>query len=82
MKGFVRTFDHPYAAVTDSEGRFSIPSAPVGKWRLMVWHEKSGWRNGRAGRLGEVVTIPDRVGPLVDFGTLPLVSDGWDTPER
>lgn len=51
MRGFVWCFDHPYAAVTDAEGKFSIPNAPVGTWRLVIWHEKYGFSGGAyAGR--------------------------------
>src|SRR5581483_10541286 len=60
LRAYVRTFDHPYFAVTDAQGRFEIKSAPVGTWRLVVWHEKAGYLGGMKGRLGERVTItPD-----------------------
>jgi RNA polymerase sigma factor (sigma-70 family) len=46
----VWAFDHPYFAVTDAGGNFAIPQAPVGTWRLVVWHEKAGFDgNGRLG---------------------------------
>lgn len=48
-------FDHPYFAVTDATGRFTIPHAPVGAWRLVVWHEKAGFSG--AGRLGARIEI-------------------------
>ncbi len=31
--------DHPYAALTDENGSFSIPDLPVGKHSFVVWHE-------------------------------------------
>jgi hypothetical protein len=31
--------DHPYAAVTDAEGAFTIPDLPSGKHTFVVWHE-------------------------------------------
>lgn len=31
--------DHPYAAVTDAAGAFSIPDLPAGKHSFVVWHE-------------------------------------------
>lgn len=31
--------DHPYAAVTDAEGQFSIPDLPPGNHSFVVWHE-------------------------------------------
>ena len=38
-RGYVAVFDHPYFAVTEKDGRFSIDSLPPGNYRLMVWHE-------------------------------------------
>lgn len=35
--------DHPYATVTDSEGRFSIPNLPAGTHSFRVWHERIGY---------------------------------------
>jgi streptogramin lyase/mono/diheme cytochrome c family protein len=34
--------DHPFFAVTDAEGRFSIPDLPPGKYTLAAWHEVYG----------------------------------------
>jgi hypothetical protein len=42
MKGYIGVFDHPYFAVSDADGKFTIKNAPAGKYRLMVWHEQ-GW---------------------------------------
>jgi hypothetical protein len=43
MKAWVGVFHHPYFAVTDPEGRFTIKDAPAGRWRLVLWHESSGF---------------------------------------
>jgi RNA polymerase sigma factor (sigma-70 family) len=69
-KGFVRAFDHPYFALTDANGRYEMRSAPVGKWRLVVWHEAAGWHRGPKGRLGTPVTIPAARAGSVSFGTI------------
>jgi hypothetical protein len=45
MKAWVRVLPHPYFAVTDADGKFTIKDAPAGNWRLVVWQEK-GWNNG------------------------------------
>lgn len=57
MKGYFRVFDHPYFATTDENGNFEIKGAPVGKFRMVVWHEKVGYLGGRDGRFGIPVEI-------------------------
>jgi hypothetical protein len=56
MTGYVRVFDHPYFAVTDEDGKFEIRNAPVGKYRIVYWHE-NGLRGGAQGRFGEPIAI-------------------------
>jgi RNA polymerase sigma factor (sigma-70 family) len=74
VHAYVWAFDHPYFAVTDSRGNFTIPSAPAGNWRLVIWHEKVGYLNGAKGRTGERITIggDGKLEPRV------LESDNWD----
>jgi len=57
MKGYFRVFDHPYYATTDENGNFEIKGAPVGKFRMVVWHENVGFLNGKEGRFGTPVEI-------------------------
>ncbi len=57
MNGYVRIFEHPYYAVTDDDGNFTMPNAPQGKYRMVVWHEKSGFLDGKAGRFGTPIDI-------------------------
>ncbi len=38
---FIAVFDHPYYAVTNAEGRFSIEGVPAGSYTLHAWHERS-----------------------------------------
>ncbi|HSQ54291.1 MAG TPA: hypothetical protein VLM40_00990, partial [Gemmata sp.] len=60
MTGYVRIFDHPYYAVTDKDGKFEIKNAPAGDFRIVYWHEASGFKGGVPGRFGEEITIkPD-----------------------
>ena len=40
MKCYIRVFNHPYFAVTDADGKFTIKNAPAGRYRLMIWHEQ------------------------------------------
>jgi hypothetical protein len=42
MLGFIHVFDHPYFAVTDDKGAFSIPNVPPGTYMLRAWHEDAG----------------------------------------
>ena len=56
MKGNMRVFDHPYYAVTDADGKFEIPQAPVGSYKIWYWSD-SGWKDGAAGANGFPLTI-------------------------
>jgi len=42
MSAYILVFDHPYFAVTDTYGRFTIGDVPPGKYNLIIWHEKLG----------------------------------------
>jgi hypothetical protein len=42
MRAYVLSFEHPYFAVTDGDGRFQIDQVPAGLYTLKAWHE--GWR--------------------------------------
>ncbi|HEY2919047.1 MAG TPA: carboxypeptidase regulatory-like domain-containing protein [Candidatus Binatia bacterium] len=44
MLGFVHVFDHPFFAVTDDKGAFSIPNISAGTYTLKAWHEDAGLR--------------------------------------
>ena len=63
-------FAHPYFAITGPDGSFEIKNAPVGKCRMVVWHEKAGFLGGRAGRDGSSVTIEG--GAVTNVGDLLL----------
>jgi hypothetical protein len=43
MQAYWMVVDHPYAAVTDKDGKFSIPNLPVGDHEFRVWHERKGY---------------------------------------
>lgn len=38
-RGFVAVFDHPYFAVADASGGFTIDSLPAGTYTLKIWHD-------------------------------------------
>jgi hypothetical protein len=42
MRGYVLVTEHPYAAVTDENGAFTISDIPPGTYTVRVWHETLG----------------------------------------
>ena len=68
MKAWIVVVDHPYAAVTDDEGRFAIDDVPPGTYEIVVWHERLGQR-----------AVPVRV-PPDGVASLELVLGPKDTP--
>lgn len=42
IQGYWLVVDHPYAALTDKEGRFKIEHLPVGEHKFLIWHERAG----------------------------------------
>jgi hypothetical protein len=39
MSAYIHVFDHPFYAVTDAKGRFTIRDVPPGKYTVEYWHE-------------------------------------------
>ncbi len=69
--------DHPYAAVTDKDGKFKIEKLPVGEHEFMVWQESKGWVSAGTKR-GFKVKVES--GGSTDLGAIKLtaadLSDG------
>jgi plastocyanin len=42
MQAWVVVADHPYYAVTNETGEFSLPNVPPGKYTLKIWQEALG----------------------------------------
>jgi hypothetical protein len=42
MSAYVAVLPHPWAAVTDGNGRFTISAIPVGNYKIYAWHELLG----------------------------------------
>jgi plastocyanin len=59
MSGWLLAFDHPYFAVTNEDGEFTIPRVPAGRYRITVWHE--GWNVLRRTPEGRLVYDPPHV---------------------
>ena len=45
MLAYIHVFDHPYFAVTDERGMFTISNLPPGTYVLKAWHEDAGVRS-------------------------------------
>jgi hypothetical protein len=45
MLAHIHVFDHPYFAVTDDRGMFSIANIPTGTYTITAWHEDAGIRS-------------------------------------
>jgi Polysaccharide lyase family 4, domain II len=63
MLGYVYVFDHPFFAVTDDRGAFSIPNVTPGTYTLKAWHEDAGVRSQEV-----VVTEVGEVRVNFEFG--------------
>ena len=51
MAAWVWVFDHPYFAITKSDGTFRIPRVPAGmEVQVMAWHESQGWLLTKEGK--------------------------------
>jgi len=57
MSSYIGVFDHPYFAVTDASGAFSIKDLPAGEYTVEAWHEKLGTKSQK-------VTVTDAGGSL------------------
>jgi len=42
MRGWVVVAEHPFYAITDEQGEFSLENVPRGKYKLQVWQETLG----------------------------------------
>ena len=40
MRSYVAVYDHPYFAVTQENGQFSITGLPAGTYQIEAWHER------------------------------------------
>jgi hypothetical protein len=61
MKSFAFVMDHPFFAVTDTEGKFKIDNLPKGIYTLKTWHEKLG-------ELSQQIVVGDEDGSIDGVG--------------
>ena len=43
MKAWLIISDHPYVAITDTDGNFELKNVPAGEWKFKFWHERPGY---------------------------------------
>lgn len=43
MRGYLFIHSHPYAAVSDNQGKVTLKNVPVGEWTFVLWHEAGGY---------------------------------------
>ena len=52
MRAWIYVSDHPYVAITDVDGRFTLTDVPAGDYYLRAWHE--GWVEKGTERTGQI----------------------------
>jgi len=57
MGAWAEVLDHPYFAVTSSDGKFSIKDVPDGEYTVTAWHEKLGEQTGAAKVIDGAATL-------------------------
>ena len=65
MRSWVVVADHPFYAVTDQAGGFTIPSVPPGKYTVRMWHEALG------SATREIVVGPKEAALTIDIKVRP-----------
>ncbi len=68
MVAFHLPLSHPFAAVTDADGKFQIKDLPAGTYQFRVWHEKADQGKGGAfleSKLKVTVKPGDNNEPLI-----------------
>lgn len=64
MSAYVAVMDHPFYAVTDDNGKFTIDNVPPGSYKIHAWHEALG-------TLEKTVTVAAGKTAEVNFEILP-----------
>lgn len=64
MAAYVGVLEHPYFAVSGSDGTFTISDVPAGTYTIEAWHEKLGTKTME-------VTVSDGASATADFSFAP-----------
>lgn len=68
MKAYWLILDHPYAAVSDKDGKFKIENLPEGDHEFRVWHERVGYVDVGGPKKGRLnVIVKKGMAPLKPF---------------
>lgn len=70
MKSYWLVLNHPYAAVTDSEGRFRVEHLPAGEHLFVVWHSRAA-----AGYLDAALEVTVKADATTELGKLSFRSE-------
>lgn len=60
MRGYIGVLEHPYFAVSDENGRFTIENLPPGTYTIEAWHERLGTQT-------QQVTVAAKAAATADF---------------
>ena len=60
MRGYIGVLEHPFFAVTDGSGRFTIPQLPPGTYTIEAWHERLGTQT-------QQITVAAKESKTLDF---------------
>ena len=63
--------DHPYAAVTDKDGKFTIKGLPAGDHEFTLWHEKVGY-------VEKELEVSISAGKATDLKALKVAADRFE----
>jgi hypothetical protein len=69
MKGYLMVFDHPFFAITGSDGSFEIKGVPAGEQSLVLWQEKVGYANPEKAKGKSVKVV---AGQTTDIGEIKI----------
>jgi len=75
MSAYWLVLDHPYAAVSDADGRFKIIDLPAGRYDFMVWHE-------RAGLIRRDLKVNVTADQTTEIGTISVAAEKFDVRAR